>query len=95
MVQVQEYTIPGLYEYYSIPKLDADAFLTVGLADWGKLNLMSGNANIFFEGAYVGQSYIDANNTKDTLTLSLGRDKKIIVKREQVKDFTRTQSIGG
>lgn len=93
-VSVQDYTLPAGYEYYAAPKLDPDAFLNANITDWGKLNLLSGNANIFFEGAYVGQSYIDANNTKDTLTFSLGRDKKIVVKREQVKDFTRTQSLG-
>jgi uncharacterized protein (TIGR02231 family) len=93
-VAVQDYTLPATYEYYAAPKLDPDAFLNANITDWGKLNLLSGNANIFFEGAYVGQSYIDANNTKDTLSFSLGRDKKIIVKREQVKDFTRTQSVG-
>jgi uncharacterized protein (TIGR02231 family) len=42
----------------------------------------------------VGKSYIDPNNIKDTLSVSLGRDKRIVVKREKLKDFTSRKLIG-
>lgn len=93
-VNIQDYELPSEYQYYCIPRLDNDVFLTARLSDWGKLNLIAGNANIFFEGAYVGQSYIDPNNTQDTLDISLGRDQKIVLKREKVKDFTKSKIIG-
>jgi len=94
LVNIQNYELSSDYEYYTIPKWDNDVFLTARLSGWEKLNLLPGNANIFFEGSYVGQSYIDMNNTQDTLDISLGRDKKIIVKREKVKDFTQKRVIG-
>jgi len=93
-VRVQDYELPASYEYYTIPKNDPDVFLNARISDWEKLNLLPGNASIFFQGAYVGQSYIAANNTQDTLDISLGRDKKIVVKREKVKDFTKSRIIG-
>jgi len=93
-VEVQDYTVPAIYEYYAVPKMDNDAFLLARVTDWSKLNLLSGNANIFFEGAYVGQSYINTATTKDTLDLSLGRDKKIIIKRLKEKDYTKQKFIG-
>ncbi|MDZ7649342.1 MAG: DUF4139 domain-containing protein [Cytophagales bacterium] len=37
---------------------------------------------------------MDPNSTKDTLTLSLGRDKRIVVNREKVKDLTSRSMIG-
>src|SRR6185503_6479216 len=50
---------------------------------------------VFFEGTFVGKSYIDPNSIKDTLNVSLGRDKRIVVKREKLKDFTSRKLIGG
>ena len=94
MVSIQDYTLPAEYYYYAVPKLDLDAFLVAEVTDWGKLNLLPGNANIFFGGTYVGQSYLNINSTTDTLTFSLGRDKGIIITREKVKDYSKTKTIG-
>lgn len=93
-VSIQDYEVPATYQYFAVPKLDNDAFLLARITDWSKLNLLSGNANIFFEGAYVGQSYINTVSTKDTLDLSLGRDKKIIIKRQKERDYTKEKIIG-
>jgi uncharacterized protein (TIGR02231 family) len=43
----------------------------------------------------VGKSYLDPTTTKDTLTVSFGKDKKINIKRVRVKNFTRNQFLGG
>src|SRR5664279_4910048 len=51
--------------------------------------------NRFFERTFVGKSYLDMQNTHDTLELSLGRDKNIVVKRERRTDFSKVQTIGG
>ncbi len=77
-----------------MPKLDNDAFLLARITDWEKLNLLPANANIFFEGTYVGQSFVDTRNTRDTLSFSMGRDKKIIINRQKVKDFSTRKTIG-
>ena len=61
---------------------------------WEDFNLLPGEANIFFEGTFVGKSFIDPNNIKDTLEVSLGRDKRIVVKREKLKDLTSKNFIG-
>src|SRR5207237_909520 len=93
-VDVQSYNIPASYSYFAVPKLDKDAFLLARVTKWEELNLLPGNANIYFEGAYVGQSFIDPRNAKDTLDFSLGRDKKIVVMREKKKDLNSTKFIG-
>ena len=92
---IQTFSLPAVYEYVSLPKLDADAFLTARIAGWEDLSLTPGSANIYFDGAYVGESYINPFETGDTLTLSLGRDKKIVVKREKLKEFSSTKLFGG
>ncbi len=94
LVNMVDYDLPATYEYYAAPKLDKDAFLLARITDWEKLNLLPAKANIFFEGNYVGQSDINPNSTRDTLSLPMGRDKKIIIKRTKVKDYNATKVIG-
>jgi uncharacterized protein (TIGR02231 family) len=90
-----DYTLNANFEHYTVPKLEGAAFLLARISDWEKLNLIPGTANIFFEGNYVGQSTIDPNITGDTLNCSLGRDKKVVVKRNKLKDQTSSKLIGG
>ncbi len=94
MVNMIDYDLPATYEYYAVPKLDKDAFLLARITDWEKLNLLAAPTNIFFEGTYVGQSNIDPQNTRDTLSFSLGRDKKVIIKRQKVTEFCSSKYIG-
>jgi hypothetical protein len=93
-VDMQEYDIPAYYQYSCVPKLDTDAFLTAKITGWEEYNLLAGEANLFFEGTYLGKSLLDVSQTTDTLTLSLGRDKNITVSRTKVEAFTTKQFIG-
>lgn len=85
-VVIQSKTIPAIYTYSVVPKLDADAFLMARVTDWEDMNLIAGTARIFFDNSYIGESYINPRNTNDTLLLNLGRDKSIVVTRTKVKD---------
>lgn len=91
---IESYELPSVYTYHAVPKLDKGAFLLAKVSNWGQYNLLPGNTNIFFEGAYVGQSYINPNQTSDTLLLSMGRDERVQIKRREVNEFTSTKFIG-
>jgi TonB-dependent SusC/RagA subfamily outer membrane receptor len=91
---LKEYDVPTTYKYYSVPKLDKDAFLLAEVADWEGLNLLPGEANIIFEGTYIGKSFIDPSSTQDTINLTMGRDKRVVVKREKLKDFSSVKFLG-
>lgn len=93
-IAVKSAELPATYRYYAVPKLDRDAFLQAQITDWEKLDLLPAQTNIFYEGTYVGQGYIDVRNVKDTMTLSLGRDKKIVVRRERDKELLVKKTIG-
>lgn len=92
-VDINSYSLEAKYEYYCAPKADKDAFLMANILDWEKYNIMEGEANIFFENTFVGKTILDVRNITDTLSLSLGRDKSVSVKREKVKDFTKKQFL--
>jgi len=91
-LQVKE--VAADYQYYCAPKLDPGTYLLAEIQDWQKLGLLSGKANITYEGTYVGETYIDAASTAATLSLTLGADKRIIVKREKMKDYSSTKFLG-
>ncbi len=93
-IDMDSYSLTSDYQYYSVPKLDKDAFLIANIIDWEKYNLLEGEANIFFEDTYVGKTLLDVRYASDTLQISLGRDKNVSVNREKLKDYTTKQFIG-
>jgi uncharacterized protein (TIGR02231 family) len=93
-INIQDFDLPAIYEYYSAPRLDRDAFLLARITGWEQYNLLPGEINLFFEGTYVGKSFLDIRNTDDTLDLSLGRDKGIIITRIKIQDLTSERIIG-
>lgn len=94
MVDIDGYEVDAKYEYYAAPKLESDAFLTAKIVDWQELNLLPGEANLFFEGTFLGKSLLDIANAGDTLNISLGKDKGVAVKRTLLKDFSSKRFIG-
>lgn len=93
-VEMKTMEVPAQYEYYCVPKLDQDAFLTAKITDWNDLNLLEGESNLFFEGTFLGKAMINPKTAGDTLNISLGRDKNISVKRVSVKEYSKKQFLG-
>jgi uncharacterized protein (TIGR02231 family) len=94
LVDIQNHSLSSSYKYYSVPKFDKDAFLTAIITDWEKYNLLPGTANVYFEGTFVGTTDIANGEAKDSLLISMGRDKKIISKRETIEEFKSRKNIG-
>lgn len=92
-VALKEIKLPATYKYYAVPRVEKEAFLLAEISDYSKYNLLTGEANIIFEGMYVGKTVINPNQTSDTLNLSMGRDKKISIKREKVADKSGTKFL--
>jgi len=92
-VSLKEIKLPATYKFYAVPKVENEAFLLAEIADYSKYNLLQGEANIIFEGMYVGKTFIQPNQTSDTLNLSMGRDKKVSIKREKIADKSGTKFL--
>jgi uncharacterized protein (TIGR02231 family) len=93
-VDIKNIDLPADYQYAVVPKLELSAFLLARITKWDTYNILSGNANIYFEGTFVGKTFIDASNTLDTLSISLGRDPHIVVERNLITDYTSKKMIG-
>ncbi len=93
-VNIASFDLNASYEYHAVPKLDPSVYLAAQVIGWEKLNLMSGESNIYFDGTFMGKSYLDVNSTKDTLSFSFGKDNKISMERTRVKEKSKSKTIG-
>ena len=94
-VTIKDQEISCILKNYAVPRIDKEAYLLAEVADWQNLDLLPGDANIIMDDTYIGKSVIDPTTTADTLNLSLGRDKRIAIKRSLVKELSSLKTSGG
>jgi len=94
MVLVNSKTLKTEYMYYAIPKLDLSVYMVARITELGELNIVPGKANLFHDGAYLGNTYINPSTMQDTLDLSLGKDPNLIVKRTMLKNDSKQKVVG-
>lgn len=92
-VMVQSKEVPSTFIYSAIPKLDPNAFLLAKVTDWENMKLIPGAARIYFDGAYIGETSINPQETDDTLQLNMGRDKSIVMERKKLKDKSKEKTF--
>lgn len=93
-VAIQKKEIPTDYYHFLVPKADNQAFLMAQLTDWEELQLMPAQANIYFDGSFIGNTRLNPSIFSDTLELPLGTDRNILVSRKKIKDEKRPKLIG-
>lgn len=94
-VTIKDEEINCILKNYAVPRMDKEAYLLAEVADWQNLDLLPGEANIIMDDTYIGKSSIDPATTADTLNLSLGRDRRVVVKRNLVKELSNVKTSGG
>jgi uncharacterized protein (TIGR02231 family) len=95
MVLIRNIDIPASYRHYSIPKLDPSAYLIAEITNLTDYQLVPAQANIFFDGTYMGETFINPNQMEDTLNFSLGKDPNVMIKRTLAKDDCKDKLVGG
>lgn len=75
-----------MFRYKAVPKINNQVYLTAVLPDWEEAITMGGEASIFYDGTFVGQTNLAPGGTDDTLQLPLGIDKNLAIKRVKIKD---------
>lgn len=92
--EIGRFDLTAAYAYRSTPKIDKDAFLVAEATGWEKLNLLQGEANVYFENTFVGKSILDPGQTSDTLRFLMGRDRSIRIERTKENDYSSRRAIG-
>ena len=93
-IGIRRLDLPAGYEYFSAPKANPSVFLTARVTDWEQYELQAGEANLYFEGTYLGKTYIDLSDASDTLSLALGKDMGVSITRKLVREFSAKKMIG-
>ena len=93
-VFIKSIKIPATFNHYSVPSMEKESFLTASITDWGQYDLIPGNATLFYNNTYIGKSYVFSNTAEDTLQISFGRDKGLVLTQEKVRDQCMTKKIG-
>ncbi len=94
VIEIESYKVPATYSYFTAPVLNENVFLTAKIDNWEQYRLLPAEANVYFEGSYSGKTNINPNQTAEALTISLGVDPNVVVKRTQPNDFKKNAFIG-
>ena len=94
MVHLKDYELDASYTYTTLPRYEEEAFLMARITNWEQYNLLPAPANLFFQGRFLGTSYLTTQMTGDTMSISMGRDKSIRVHYEKTKEFEDQEFIG-
>jgi len=94
MVLVKNEDLKADFKYFTVPKYDKSVYLVAQLSKLDELQLVPAKANIFFDGSYIGETYLDPTTMDDTLNLSLGKDPNIIVKRTLLNHESKDKVVG-
>ncbi|WP_010522789.1 mucoidy inhibitor MuiA family protein [Aquimarina agarivorans] len=93
-IEIDKFQLPTKYTHYVAPELNERVFLTATLSNWEKFNLLTGEANVYFEGNYAGKALIEPDGTTEKLVLSLGVDPTISVTRKSPQNLKSKSFIG-
>jgi uncharacterized protein (TIGR02231 family) len=94
MVLIKTVDLDTKFKYFAVPKMDASVYLVAQMTKLDDLQLVPAKANIFFDGSYIGETFIDPTTMEDTLNLSLGKDPNIVIKRTLLKKELKDKIVG-
>lgn len=94
-VLINKKELPVGLQFAAVPKLSNDAFLMATVTGWEDMNIIPGPARLYFDGSYVGETYLNAETTQDTLRINLGHNQQIAMTRKKIKEKISTKFIGG
>ncbi|TWO32952.1 mucoidy inhibitor MuiA family protein [Seonamhaeicola sediminis] len=94
VINIDNFQVAAQYSYYAAPVVNENVFLTAKIGDWEQYNLLPGEANVYFEGSYSGKTNINPQATTDSLTVSLGIDPNVVVKRNTLNNFKKAALLG-
>ncbi len=94
-VAIQRYSVPADYRHLAVPKRTEDVYLSAVVRDWERFDFISGTVQLFFDGTYLGDAFLDVDKTADSLVFSLGRDPGVVVSREADTDYRKRGGLLG
>lgn len=94
VTEIKRDDLPVSYKYFSVPKAEPTSFLKAQITGWEDVNLLNGEANLYLEGTFLGKTNINPDQIDDTLSLFMGKDRRVVVKRTKMKENSGKNFFG-
>lgn len=94
-LEIKKTEIEVRYIYHLVPRVSKEAFLTAEINRFGQLQLLDGPATVYYQGTYVGKTWISTSSLSDTLLVGLGRDPGLQAVRVQQRDEKSRRAMSG
>ncbi|OYU95016.1 MAG: hypothetical protein CFE21_11955 [Bacteroidetes bacterium B1(2017)] len=93
LVELYRFSLPASYGYACVPKLNSEVFVTAKVQTNELISQLNGEANVYLNGTYTGKTFL-SDKGQDSLTITLGKEHRVIVKREKVKEMCSKSLFG-
>ncbi len=97
IIPLEEKKANSFFKYFAVPKKEKIVYLSSLVPAWEDMDLINAKAKIYIDESYVNDSYISINQTSDTLSIPIGKEKRVVIDRKvsftQPKKFNRKGSI--
>lgn len=81
------------YGWYTLPQMDNTVYLTAQLLDVPSGMLLDGNVSVSYRGTYYGEQYMRFSAADKKISLTLGEEPLIAVKRERINEYSQTKQL--
>jgi len=92
-VELSNFVLPASFGFAAVPKLSEDVFVTATVENNDLITQLSGEASIYMNGTFAGKTQLYPQNS-DSLLLTLGKDRRLGIRREKVKDKNSKSLFG-
>ncbi len=97
IIPLDEKKVNSFFKLNTVPKKEKIVYLSTLIPSWEDLDLINAKAKIYIDESYVNDSYISINQTADTLSIPIGKEKRVVIDRKvsfsQPKKFNRKGTI--
>lgn len=93
-IQIQKDEMVAEFRHYLVPSQNRNSFVVARIGDWGKLNLMTNMATVYYDNTLIGNVNLDTRQLSDTLEISLGQDKDVYADRVLMADNSKKTIVG-
>ncbi len=92
---IRSFRIPADYRIVSVPSMDQSAYLVASVKPADLPVATEINPSVYHKGIFTGRIWLDPDLTRDEIEITLGKEERIHVSREQTARKTSTSLLKG
>jgi len=87
---IRSYKVPAQYRIVTVPAMDQSAYLVAAVKPADLPVTTEINPSVYYKDIFTGKIWLDPDLTRDEIEITLGKEERISVKREQTARKTST-----